>query len=431
MMWSDDEESDDTVKFVLNCCDNAGVSYCLNVSVSLDSKIEYKNVSRIDVDVNLDNDEDHNDKNNKTTTTNVGTLKAYIVNRDFGNFLESCDAISQQLHEFSVLCKHNKGHWGQESTKGGVFFIDDINIKKEFRGQDLALSMVRALFDAFLERFTLMALLAVPWDIEDQDRRQVDPERNAKKNTIGRHFGRLGFRQIRKTGYMFLERSNLLVKNLALDEVPALKFDKTPEPLDPDSVDAQLVQHIDSVPKLRELLDAGADPNKARALHYAAANGCPEALQVMGMAMVMVMVAVMVMGMVMGMGLVMGMGMVMVMVMGMVMVLLQVLLQHGVDVNGEDETGTTALGVAAATMRLECISMLLEAGANPLLCDGNGDTPLQVLKASIVSIDDFLEAFGMRDLVLPEAVAAKRREEKMNQKWCLLMLEDAERKARC
>ncbi|KAJ6784767.1 hypothetical protein PWT90_05727 [Aphanocladium album] len=57
--------------------------------------------------------------------------------------------------------------------------------------------------------------------------------------------------------------------------------------------------------------------------------------------------------------------------------ILELLIEHGADVDARDPNDQTALFAAAEQDRLDCVKLLLQAGANPLLGNRHGRTPLE------------------------------------------------------
>lgn len=56
--------------------------------------------------------------------------------------------------------------------------------------------------------------------------------------------------------------------------------------------------------------------------------------------------------------------------------------QRGRDVNARDESGTTLLSLAASKGRMGIAKLLLEAGADPAICDLQGKNPLKIAQAN-------------------------------------------------
>jgi RNA polymerase primary sigma factor len=67
--------------------------------------------------------------------------------------------------------------------------------------------------------------------------------------------------------------------------------------------------------------------------------------------------------------------------------------QRGRDVNARDESGTTLLSLAASKGRIGIAKLLLEAGADPAICDRQGKDPLKIAQANgFIDIVELLSA---------------------------------------
>lgn len=72
---------------------------------------------------------------------------------------------------------------------------------------------------------------------------------------------------------------------------------------------------------------------------------------------------------------------------------LRKMLAEGADVNGKDERGITALGVAVGFNKISVVDTLLEAGADVELTDPKGNTALHYAAGSIPSLSCISASF--------------------------------------
>ena len=239
-------------------------------------------------------------------------------------------------------------------------------------------------------RWTLAVSIVVPWDYGDQQC-QTDPETGRSKRLqersddertrLCKHFARIGFEQFSET-YWFLERSQMPPGPLPKEQVASLEpFHRAPEQEPPrlSELDQALVKAVEkastapasdmevSLEAIRQLLHAGASISGACALHFAVGASAyetgpgrwrPDAAEL----------------------------------------LLQEYPQS-CDINHADVNLNTALHVAAENgSRRDAVSLLLEHGADPLLRNIAGDTPLEVnsraATAKIQSMMDMSAAHG-------------------------------------
>merc|ERR1712066_385174 len=61
----------------------------------------------------------------------------------------------------------------------------------------------------------------------------------------------------------------------------------------------------------------------------------------------------------------------------------EVLLRHGADPNQTDRLGNTAMHLAACTNHVPVVTLLLRAGTDLTTLDNNGRTPLQLAQAKL------------------------------------------------
>lgn len=72
--------------------------------------------------------------------------------------------------------------------------------------------------------------------------------------------------------------------------------------------------------------------------------------------------------------------------------LMQLLIDHGCDLNMRDEDGISALHKAAARLNLQAVELLVKAGANVSIRDKQGPTPLHYLVGDLDSFEQFKTA---------------------------------------
>ena len=237
-------------------------------------------------------------------------------------------------------------------------------------------------------RWTLAVSIVVPWDYGDQQR-QTDPETGRSKRLqersddertrLCKHFARIGFEQFSET-YWFLERSQMPPGPLPKEQVASLEpFHPAPEQEPPrlSELDQALVKAVEkastapasdmevSLEAIRQLLHAGASISGACALHFAVGASAyetgpgrwrPDAAEL----------------------------------------LLQEYPQS-CDINHADVNLNTALHVAAENGSRRAVSLLLEHGADPLLRNIAGDTPLEVnSRAATAKIQSMMDMSAAR-----------------------------------
>ena len=313
----------------------------------------------------------------------IGSATGYIINRFLcgGNFHSDCDEISQEMQGCGVgLMDHNgrvRNHLrdsigGKTAVdEGGFLYIENIKVEKEHRGQEVGLLMLQALLrDSALERlWTFAAIMPSPLNL-DYD--EICPPEHAVPREeavikLSRYYARLGFQQDPKTkDYWFLHADTFLNDALmSVEDSRLVPVAVHHPPAKPEGVDKEMIKALlssganeteaDLLVRLQPLVAAGADVNRARALHYSCANRKRH----------------------------------------LIFPLVSFL---GADVNLQDDAGNTPL-IMACTRDVdeELILLLLALGADKSICNKEGNSPYDTLVAGWEDVRDFMRAFDVLD----------------------------------
>lgn len=301
----------------------------------------------------------------------IGNTYGCIVDLEnsSGNFFSVVDADSQELQGAGCLCFDNMGEVREplrsqlidlESLDYGEgwLYVKEISLIEEERGHMLSLTMLRALFK--IADFSVSCLFPAAWGEEDKNRREEDPLRQVKIQKIARLFAQIGYRQIGKSDYMFLEKSQLQDNLITVEEGDIMTYapshhlgSSKPDlsPLDDELVNAIQAAHPD-LARVRKAITSGADMRKCCALQR-----CAVSKGTLG--------------------------------------LLKYLLECGVDVNHQDHMGMTALMVATSVNAVEIVRELLLNGANKMLLNCDNQTAIDMNKSCAMNNDDFLTTFAI------------------------------------
>ena len=231
----------------------------------------------------------------------VGRLCGDLVTRGGGsNYFSMCDSRSQDLIDLARVLTNSDGTLRRPlcakikdaarikaAGKGGLLFLDEVHILQSYRGRDLSLEFMFALFRYLGRRWTLAVSTVVPWDHADQQRDRAAPRSEEEHTRLCRHFARVGLKQVDDT-HWFLERSQQPKQPLPRGAVAALavyhpaKQVERPELSELDQKLASAVEKssrnlgagsdsgdVDALAKVKEALKAGASIQAACALHYA------------------------------------------------------------------------------------------------------------------------------------------------------------------
>ena len=141
----------------------------------------------------------------------VGTLDAYLFTRtaNTNNFHEICDEISRDLQEMSVsICDFDGNLRGNalkmtdaSCSRGGLVYIDKVEINSEFQGNQNGLKFVQALLSEYLfGKWTLAVMWPTPLNYSKARPEPATPEdRKIGNISLCKHFALLGFQQLSKT----------------------------------------------------------------------------------------------------------------------------------------------------------------------------------------------------------------------------------------
>jgi hypothetical protein len=328
------------------------------------SPYEYDQVTLLHVEILLTADQ------SSSSPRSIGALKGQLIDRDMGDFFMACDAVSQELQEFSVEVSNDDGDELREPLRsvvrdpetagsGSVLYIEQIDLDEKYRGSDLSLLILRTLFDHLLEScyFTLVGLCPAPWGPEDRRRDVPDPARGAKVQRIAALFARLGFAQIGQSNFMYLEIAEM---PSAADVKPSKGVPRADVMIFPaeapklSALDAELTAAIGaggSVAQIEAIVSRGADPAKANAMHFAAA--------------------------------------------AMNLDVLRWLVEIGGDMECRDVSGQTPLMIAASLAKGPSVEVLLAAGADVSATDATGMTALKHFELHQQNVNDFEKAMGV------------------------------------
>eukprot|EP00899_Mesostigma_viride_P012476 jgi/Mesvir1/21229/Mv06665-RA.1 len=301
----------------------------------------------------------------------IAVMEGTLVLRGPGsNFFAACDSVSQELQEVCVTCCGPDGKLRgslvkqirnrqrvAEAGRGGFLHIDEVHVVPEMRGRDVTLEMLRVLFDHLDGRWSLAVLAPAPWGPDDRGFRRVDPQVDLKVQKLARMFSRIGFQQVGKSPYFFLESCQVPPANLSKAAVTSTRpFHSELEPAraEPTELELKFIDNLNDMDELIRLKEAGVDPNACHALHYAVANKHDSAT-------------------------------------------ILALLQLGARINQPDPQSLTPLHIAAGTSASpETIRLLLSQGADKTAKDSEGRTPFGCFKAAKQSTKDFMVTFGIR-----------------------------------
>ena len=312
----------------------------------------------------------------------IGSIQGYLIDRKVGGFFERCDAISSELQVAGCLCCDNRGNIRPTlsniisnerrvalASRGGFLYINEVIIsKKARRGSDLGLIMLQALFHNLAKRFTLAVLFPAPWDIADREREKPDRQRGNKIIKIARHFAPVGFAPIAKSGYMFVEQSQIPQNILTKEATSRLDIPLHAEPAERNlsDLDKELIDSLGDIEQVKILIANGADPKNSDALHHACARQLP-------------------------------------------LPIFQLLLANGCGVDDKDIFQQTPLMLAASLFHADIVCNLVLLGADPSCVDGDGRTALDVFIDKLQSLADFEET--LHGLVpTPDMLAAEERQ---------------------
>ena len=329
------------------------------------------------------------------TDETVAVLSAELVVRDKrGGMFLTCDISSDELLRYARMTCNDDGSLRptlsnaignpariNAAGKGGFLYLDEVHVKRSFRGQDLSLEFMRGLFRYLGSRWSLAVSTIVPYDFCDSRTANghdyEPPMRTDEERTrLCRHFARIGFEQLTARGW-FLERSQL--KALSKEDVAQLEV-MTPlaeyEPprlsdldtkLQEVAIDASVVrygggeeEHTQNMAQLESLLKQGANINTALGLHFAAGASADGGTRWRSVA------------------------------------LERLLREPTCEIGHMDDRGCTALHVAASVLSEKACRSLLDHGADPLHRNiSDGDTENATATALEVNQDNV--AIKLRD----------------------------------
>lgn len=331
----------------------------------------------------------------------VGVLQGTILPRPSPHFFEFADEVSSELQELAVTFCNAKGTANRiqhptlvddtEAVHGGGFLqIYTLEVKPSERGRLLGLRILHETLKLLHSKWTLAVMMPSslsPRFCHWKENAPASSVPNMEENDmrVKRHFCRMGFSQAAQTGAWFLTRQGYFGggQKESLDRPISTWLSKAqasqievlvpPQLVKPTGVNQLLADKVaafvtstptttraESAAALLEIEDLvlrqGASIHDAGVFQLAV-TGDDEKAAVQ---------------------------------------LLPTLIRLGGNVNHVDALGNTALHVAASQCQNQSITYLLGRGANKSLANTDGKTPLQCLKASGASFDDFEAAMGLK-----------------------------------
>ena len=359
------------------------------------------------------------------TNERVGVISADLLLKRRTGLYRVCDDRSQELIDLARCIINDDGSLrsgmkaaiGDETCAraaavGGLLHLDEVHILRRYRGRDLGLELIFALLRYLGGRWSLLVSTVAPWDHQDQqggfDERRRQERSDDERTRLYRHFARVGMAQL-NTEYWYVERGQLPPSPLPKDAVASLDVLLPAKELPPkelSEVDQKLARAAEraslksdgfggqkgeeAAEEIKELLKAGASVEKACALQFAVAgsqypeNWTPLAVETLFKC-------------------------------------------ASIDVNHADENGHTALHIAANARSVEGCRVLLERGADPLLKDLGGGTPLDsntaAFTADVQSMVDFEASMRqVRQVAIGrERESAASEQSKRNQPASMLL----------
>ena len=339
------------------------------------------------------------------TMETVGVISADLLLKRRKGLYRVCDDRSQALIDVARCIINDDGslragmkqaigdeHRARAAAVGGLLHLDEVHILQRYRGRDLGLELIFALLRYLGCRWSLMVTTVAPWDHQDQQGERRKERSDAERTRLYRYFARVGFIQL-NTEYWYVVRDQLPPAPLPTGAVASLDVllpVNEPPPKEMSEIDKKLssaAERASMTPSLngtygevaaheiKELLKAGANVEKACALHHAvAASLYPTDWTTLG---------------------------------------IEALFKSAnVDVNHADEHGRTALHIAANARSEASCRALLERGADPLLRDLNGCTPFDTNTAAntadVQSMIDFEASRAPLRVVVRESAASEQ-----------------------
>lgn len=363
--------------------DDDGKSYLLSATLTDKShdygcgvrSVDIKQLHEISSPQQSDITESTANKKSKQTEE-IGYLTGYVIGRPLCDFFGTADAISAELQGISTYfcesngkatrCKHRKL---QEQSPmavrgGGLFNVELVEIKPGYQGKDFGLRLIHEAFFFLGHDWTLAVLEVGESNFPKWDHGSL-PRVGRAWSKLAVYFSRMGFIQASTTrngaDYFFLTRELYLGEDNNLNEARQRWVSKenstqiqiyTPLPIvEPTALDNELkdaimisIQSNDGLNRVEELIQRGASIDGAFGLHVAiVANRADRASPNLVLAR---------------------------------------LIELGGDVNLPDQCGVRPVHFAALKFNAKEISLLVEAGANPLATDSEDRTAIDMVRRS-------------------------------------------------
>jgi hypothetical protein len=318
-------------------------------------------------------------KNRKT----LGTLDGKVVRRGI-NFDMDMDSISQEMCDamkyFDIMGKVGEeicsllgkdSNIIEEANGDYLLYVEEMRVVDKERGKDLSLHLIEAFFSYFNDDFSLCMLFPGPlsndhnWHEDGDSKEEIEKKHREQRDKVitklGRHFARLGFRQIDKNGYWIvnkpiippLPKSETAELEVLLDHPSCLQIVKLDEKV--EELRNVMKSSYPSVSSIKQLIDnhniAIDMINKSCIFHYAVANEHMD--------------------------------------------ILNYLINLGIDINYLDDMGNGPLHVAASCGRYNSGIKLIHSGANKNLYNSEGKLPKKLLQETIASIKRTNRCFNL------------------------------------
>ena len=328
----------------------------------------------------------------------IGYLCGTLLDRPDGCFHSLADSIDGECAELAKqFCNRNGIADRIDNDKltplarhrGGFFHIYKVEIQRSHQGHDLGLQIMHEALCMLGDMWTLAVMKTAAleqmcsWEENKRLPREIDESVRLKHiskvcEKLKRYWSRMGFVQSGQTSSLhdtyFLCRDSYFLAGTSQPipwktkaEAAALVVYAPEAPVEISESDQRLKNLVNDfvgftseestrpslesvVSEIRKLVSEGASIGNSSILHIVSANGEAELLQA----------------------------------------ILALLGSDTDDVNAKDGEGNTALHVAASLEQTLAVRYLVEFGADKLVRNGQGDTPLQAMKKKHQNSLDFL-----------------------------------------
>ncbi|KAJ3067171.1 hypothetical protein HDU99_003608 [Rhizoclosmatium hyalinum] len=284
------------------------------------------------------------------------------------------DCASGELQEVAVLCCNPNGTLRtpvssvignkqrvMAAGKGGFVYINELHVAKDHRKKGLSLVLIRGLLKYLGSRWTLATIFPVPWSHADRNRQSDPASRPQKILKIAKHFAKVGFVQVKDSGFWFIERSQLKEADVDTSNLEVVRDEPVDERPKLEGINLSLFELAgaeQSFQVFESLVRNGASIDTTCSMHKAAALGLLKNVTLF--------------------------------------------IKLGGNVNHKDEFGNTPLHVAVLELNPNIISLLVKNGADVNIACKKGSKPADLLESTMQSTTDFLLTFGMDHKITAE-----------------------------